>query len=73
MLYKLSVQKIYDYLQYSHDQRIGNYFGLCFWTMAFDKLEPQKHCFAIGQVPTPQASCQRRQVERIIKDIINKK
>jgi len=73
MLYKLSVQQIYDYLQYSHDQRIGNYFGLCFWTMAFDKLEPQKHCFAIGQVPTPQASCQRRQVERIIKDIINKK
>ena len=72
MLYKLSVQQIYDYLQYSHDQRIGSYFGPCFWTISLDQSEPQKHCFALGQVPTPQASCQRRQVERIIKDI-NKK
>lgn len=73
MLYKLSIQQIYDYLQYSHDQRIGNYFGSCFWTMALDQTEPQKHCFAAGQVPTPQASCQRRQVERIINNIISKK
>lgn len=73
MLYKLSLQQIFDYLQYSHDQRIGNYFGPCFWTISLDQTEPQKHCFALGQVPTPQASCQRRQVERIIKDIINKK
>ena len=72
MLYKLSIQQIYDYLQYSHDQRIGNYFGPCFWTMALDQTEPQKHCFALGQVPTPQASCQRRQVEKIINDIIKK-
>ena len=70
MLYELSIQQIYDYLQYSHDQRIGNYFASCFWTMALDQTEPQKHCFVKGQVPTPQASCQRRQVERIIKDII---
>jgi hypothetical protein len=41
--------------------------------MALDPTEPQKGCFALGQVPTPQASCQRRQVERIINDIINKK
>ena len=72
MLYKLSIQQIYDYLQYSHDQRIGNYFGPCFWTMVLDQTEPQKHCFALGQVPTPQASCQRRQVEKIINDIIKK-
>ena len=73
MLYKLSIQQIFDYLQYSHDQRLGNYFGICFWTRSLDQTEPQKNCFAIGQVPTPQASCQRRQVERIINDIINKK
>ena len=72
MLYKLSIQQIYDYLQYSHDQRIGNYFGPCFWTMALDQTEPQKNRFALGQVPTPQVSCQRRQVERIINDIIKK-
>ncbi len=72
MLYKLSIQQIYDYLQYSHDQRIGNYFGPCFWTMYLDQTEAQKKCFAIGQVPTPQASCQRRQVEKIINDITKK-
>jgi hypothetical protein len=73
MLYKLPIQQIFDYLQYSHDQRLGNYFGNCFWTMSLDQKELQKNCFAIGQVPTPQASCQRQQVEKIINDIINKK
>ena len=74
MLYKLSLQQIYDYLQFSHDQRIGNYFGTgCYWTKHLDDPEPQKQCFAVGQVPTPQASCQRQQVERIITKIINKK
>ena len=43
MLYKLSIQEIFDYLQYSHDQRIGNNFGACFWTMALDQTEPQKN------------------------------
>ena len=73
ILYKLPIQQIFDYLQYSHDQRLGNYFGNYFWTMSLDQTEPQKNYFAIGQVPTPQASCQRRQVERIIKYIQNKK
>jgi protein-tyrosine phosphatase len=73
MLYKLSIQQIFDYLQYSHDQRLGNNFGPIFWTMSFDQKEPQKNCFAIGQVPTPQSSCQRQQVQRIINNIINKK
>lgn len=73
MLYKLSIQQIYDYLQYSHDQRVDNYFGPYFWTMALDRSEPQKGCFVLGQVPTPQVSCQRRQVEKIINDIISKK
>jgi protein-tyrosine phosphatase len=72
MLYKLSIQQIFDYLQYSHDQRVENYFGSYFWTMVLDQGEPQKNCFVLGQVPTPQASCQRRQVERIISGIINK-
>ena len=73
MLYKLSIQEIFDYLQYSHDQRIGNYFGPRFWTSSLDQSEPQKKCFAIGQVPTPQASIQREQVKRVINGIISKK
>ena len=72
ILYKLPIQQIFDYLQYSHDQRLGNYFGNYFWTMSLDQTEPQKNCFALGQVPTPQASCQRQQVQRIIKYIKNK-
>jgi len=73
MLYKLSVQQIFDYLQFSHDQRVGNYFGTgCYWTKHLDDPEPQKQCFAVGQVPTPQASCQRQQVERIITKLIQK-
>ena len=72
MLYKLSLQQIFDYVQFSHDQRESNYFGPCYWTKSFDETEPQKQCFALGQVPTPQASCQRKQVERIINKLINK-
>jgi protein-tyrosine phosphatase len=71
MLYKLPIQQIYDYLQFSHDQRVGNYFGTgCYWTKKMDEIEPQKQCFALGQVPTPQVSCQRRQVERIITKLL---
>ena len=70
MLYKLTIQQIYDYLQFSHDQRVGNYFGPCYWTKQMVEIEPQKQCFALGQVPTPQASCQRRQVERIITKLL---
>lgn len=74
MLYKLSLQQIFDYLQFSHDQRIGNYFGTgSYWTKQLNESEPQKNCFALGQVPTPQVTCQRQQVERIINDINNKK
>ena len=74
MLYKLSIQQIFDYLQYSHDQRIGNYFGTgSYWTKQLNETDPQKNCFALGQVPTPQVSCQRQQVERIINIINNKK
>lgn len=71
MLYKLSIQQIYDYLQFSHDQRIGNYFGPCYWTKKMDETDPLMPCFALGQVPTPQVSCQRQQVERIIAKLQN--
>jgi hypothetical protein len=73
MLYKLTIQQIFDYLQFSHDQRVGNYFGDRYWTKQLNTSEPQIQCFAFGQVPTPQASCQRQQVERIIAKLIQKK
>ena len=66
MLYKLPLVQIFDYIQYSHDQRDGNYFGPLYFNKYLDELEPLKYCFDIGQVPTPQASCQRQQVKRII-------
>jgi len=73
MLYKLSIQEIFDYLQFSHDQRLGNYFGSYYWTKQLNHTEVQKNCFDKGQVPTPQASIQREQVKRVINDIISKK
>ncbi len=66
-LYKLSLQEILDYLQYSHDQRVFNVFGSYFWTKALNEIGQQKECFAVGQVPTPQASSQREQLKRFIK------
>jgi protein-tyrosine phosphatase len=65
-LYKLSLHEILDYLQYSHDQRVSNYFGPYFWTKTLNETDQQKACFAVGQVPTPQASIQYEQVKRLI-------
>lgn len=69
VLYKLyphlTVPEIFDYLQFAHDQRSGNYFGPQMFTSKM-KDDPLAKYFVIGQVPTPQTSTQRCQVRRII-------
>lgn len=70
MLYsELSIYEIYDYLQYTHDQRTWHNFGNYHFSgkIMEDELRNQ---FVIGQVPTPQTSIQRYQVERIINSKI---
>ena len=67
MLYpELTYLELFEYVQYAHDQREGNYFGdrTFVYKMADDHLA---HHFAQGQVPSPQTIAQRTQVRRIIR------
>ena len=61
----LTVPEIFDYLQFAHDQRTGNYFGPQMFTSKMID-DPLAKYFVMGQVPTPQTSTQRDQVRRII-------
>ncbi len=61
-----SLTDLFDYVQYAHDQRVANYFG--------DKASHKyitnvnfRRLFAYGQVPTPQTTEQRNQVERVVE------
>ena len=66
MLYnELTVDDIFNYLQYSHDQRTHHQYGYSIHTKYIWDPELRKK-FAIGQVPTPQTSEQRYQVSRIV-------
>ena len=62
---QLSVDEIFDYLQFAHDQRDGNYFGYRLFTYKMID-DPMAQYFMIGQVPTPQTLAQRDQVRRIV-------
>ena len=70
LLYRLPLYKIRDYLQYSHDQRVNNYFGKQFYNFKLDEDDVFRDCFQEGQVPTPQVGFQLKQVERIINSLI---
>ena len=72
----LSIQDMFDYIQYSHDQRYYNKFGNLLWTRYLkntdvDNISSKENTFADnfapGQVPTPQTLVQRRQVLRLWK------
>jgi hypothetical protein len=67
---ELTLEEIYDYVQFSHDQRTGSY-GNAYFTYKLN--DPQlAMCFRVGQVPTPQTSQQRNQVERLVNiDILH--
>jgi len=67
MLYPdLNYIELFEYVQYSHDQRGGNYFGngKFVYKMVDDHLA---YKFVEGQVPSPQTIAQRTQVRRIIR------
>jgi hypothetical protein len=72
----LTIQDMFDYIQYSHDQRYYNKFGSVLWTKHLKNENPDNLCskdnvfadnFVPGQVPTPQTLAQRRQVLRLWK------
>lgn len=70
MLYShLTTHEIFDYIQYSHDQRAFHNYGPKKFTgkIADPDLSAQ---FAIGQVPTPQTSAQRDQVIRVSNTVM---
>lgn len=65
MLYpELTELELFEFVQYAHDQRGGNYFGP---GMFIGKMfaDPLAHHFGKSQVPTPQTLDQRNQVRRI--------
>lgn len=62
----LTIDQIYDYVQFSHDQRTGSY-GYGFFTYKLNDHNLAA-CFQNGQVPTPQTANQRFQVRRIIME-----
>lgn len=67
MLYpELTYLELFEYVQYAHDQRQGNYFGnrTFVYKMADDHLA---YKFVQGQVPSPQTIAQRSQVRRITR------
>jgi hypothetical protein len=67
MLYpKLSELELFEFIQYAHDQRRGNYFGPKKFAGRMI-ADPLSQNFVTGQVPTPQTIEQRDQVRRIIK------
>jgi len=67
MLYpKLNELELFEFIQYAHDQRRGNYFGPKKFVGRMI-ADPVAHQFASGQVPSPQTLEQRDQVRRIIK------
>ena len=56
--------ELFNYIQYAHDQRAENYFGLRSFVYKMPK-DPMSQYFCNGQVPSPQTSEQRDQVRRI--------
>ena len=61
---RLSLDDIFEYLQFAHDQRDGNFpYKLFIHKMMNDPMAFHMSC---GQVPTPQTLKQRNQVRRIL-------
>jgi hypothetical protein len=76
MLYKISPDNAFEYLQYCHYQRESRYYGNNFYNKSIDETEENsgiliKDLFQRGQVPTPQTSKQRQQVRTIVSIFFN--
>jgi hypothetical protein len=61
---ELTIDEIFNYIQWAHDQRVSNYFGprLYIGSMIED---PASFYMGLGQVPSPQVLKQRNQVRRL--------
>ena len=69
MLYpNLTTDMIYDYIQFSHDQRQYYNYGPQRFSGKIKNFALANY-FQLGQVPTPQTSDQRTQVERVVKTL----
>jgi protein-tyrosine phosphatase len=67
MLYpELTELELFEFVQYAHDQRGGNYFGERMFNYKMI-VDPLSHYYVKSQVPSPQTFEQRTQVRRIIK------
>jgi len=66
----LTAEKILEYLQFTHDQRVSNYNKIMYIDQLDEPIDSGlKKKFQPGQVPTPQTSAQRKQVKKIIIDL----
>ena len=66
LLYKLSLEEILNYLQFTHDQRDGNWFGNLYYTKQLSDQNPFKKFYVLAQVPVPQVEIQVEQMRRIL-------
>ena len=67
MLYpEVTELELFEFVQYAHDQRGGNYFGERLFNHKMLE-DPMSQYYVKNQVPSPQTFEQRNQVRRIIK------
>jgi|688.fasta_scaffold611497_2 protein-tyrosine phosphatase len=66
LLYNLSLEQILNYLQFTHDQRDGNWFGNFYYTKHLNIKNPFRNSYTLGQVPVPQIEIQVEQMKRIL-------
>lgn len=73
MLYKITPDDAFEYMQYCHDQRSSRYTKIFYNREILDNETNNgieiKYLFVKGQVPTPQTSSQRKQVRDIVRTI----
>jgi len=65
----LTYEQIINYIQFVHDNRDGCY-GSKLYCHRIEDPE-LANCFALGQVPVPQATIQREQVRRIMEEFMD--
>lgn len=71
MLYDITPDDAFEYIQYSHDQRKTYYPNFLYNSLIgpndCNNGKPIKSLFQLGQVPTPQTTVQRHQVRTVIQ------
>ena len=71
ILYNITPDNAFEYIQYSHDQRHTSYgrsiFSSLIGPFDYNNGVAIKTLFTLGQVPTPQTTVQRYQVRKIVE------